>query len=102
VTDDASADQAEMWREDITERIRQHEADSPYRLNPDERVVEALVKGLLRRRAEFGDFYCPCRVVTGNAETDARNVCPCETHAEEIAATGKCHCGLFVGDKQDA
>jgi ferredoxin-thioredoxin reductase catalytic subunit len=47
---------------------------------------------------KFGDYYCPCRVVTGNPETDLANVCPCRTHEEEIARSGKCHCGLFVGD----
>jgi ferredoxin-thioredoxin reductase catalytic chain len=89
----------EAWRKEISERIRKHVAESACRFNPDERIVAALIEGLVRRKAKSGDFYCPCRIVTGNAETDRRNVCPCVTHEAEIAETGKCHCGLFVGQK---
>jgi ferredoxin-thioredoxin reductase catalytic subunit len=90
----------EAWRREISGRIRKHTAVSACRLNPDERLVAALIEGMIRRKAKFGDYYCPCRVVTGNAETDRRNVCPCETHEAEIAETGKCHCGLYVGPKK--
>jgi len=89
----------EVYRREIAERIGRHVASSACRLNPNARTVEALVEGLVRRRAKAGDYYCPCRVVTGDAETDRRNVCPCATHEAEIAEAGKCHCGLFVGDR---
>jgi ferredoxin-thioredoxin reductase catalytic subunit len=89
----------EPFRQEIRERTRKHVAESACRLNPDQRLVAALIDGLVRRKVKFGDYYCPCRVVTGNAETDRRNVCPCETHEAEIAETGKCHCGLYVGEK---
>jgi ferredoxin-thioredoxin reductase catalytic chain len=88
------------WRQEITERIRKHVAESVCRLNPSESVVEALIEGLVRRKQRSGDFYCPCRIVTGNLETDRNNVCPCTTHEAEIAETGRCHCGLFVGEKK--
>ena len=90
----------ETYRKEIEERIRRHAAESPCRLNPDPKIVEALLNGLVRRKEKFGDYYCPCRVVTGNPETDGANICPCETHEDEIARTGKCHCGLFVGTKR--
>jgi len=97
-TVDAATEAA--WRKEIGERVRKHEAESSCRLNPDKRMVDALMDGLVRRKAKFGDYYCPCRIVTGNPETDSRNVCPCATHEEEIAQTGKCHCGLYVGEKK--
>jgi len=83
---------------EIARRVRQHAETSSCRLNPDERVVAAILKGLVRRRLEFGDYYCPCRPVTGDPEADTANVCPCATHEDEIARTGRCHCGLFVGE----
>jgi ferredoxin-thioredoxin reductase catalytic subunit len=91
--------QQEAWRREITERIQKHVAESSCRLNPDPRITSALIEGLVRRKGKFGDYYCPCRVVTGSAGVDCRNVCPCETHEAEIAETGKCHCGLYVGPK---
>jgi len=100
MADTASEADVEAWRREIAERIRRHVAESSCRLNPDKRIVKALIEGLVRRRQKSGDFYCPCRIVTGNLETDRRNVCPCETHEAEIAETGKCHCALYVGEKK--
>ena len=97
---DASGAELETLRQEMAERIRRHVAESKCRLNPDPRIVAALIDGLVRRKAKFGDYYCPCRIVTGKAETDCNNVCPCTTHEVEIAETGKCHCGLFVGEKK--
>ena len=90
----------EAWRREIAERIHKHVAESACRLNPDAKIVAALIEGLVKRRAKSGDFYCPCRLVTGKAETDRGNVCPCSTHEAEIAETGLCHCHLFVGEKE--
>jgi len=90
----------EGWRREITDRVLKHTAASACRLNPDTKIVAALIEGLVKRRAKFGDFYCPCRIVTGRPETDRGNVCPCSTHEAEIAETGMCHCHLFVGTKK--
>jgi len=92
--------ETQRWRREIADRILKHAAESACRLNPDARIVAALIEGLVKRRAKFGDFYCPCRIVTGNAETDRGNVCPCSSHEAEIAETGMCHCHLFVGTKK--
>jgi len=89
------ADELDSYRSEMKDRIKRHLGETNYRLNPNGKAVDALVDGLAKRKARFGDYYCPCRVVTGNAEKDALNVCPCSTHEEEIAASGKCHCGLF-------
>jgi ferredoxin-thioredoxin reductase catalytic subunit len=88
----------EGFRREIAERVRAHPEDCECRLNPAETIVDALIEGLVRRKAKFGDYYCPCRIVTGNAETDRHNVCPCTTHQAEIAENGKCHCGMYVGE----
>jgi len=92
--------ETERWRREITDRVLKHAAESACRLNPDTKIVAALIEGLVKRRAKFGDFYCPCRIVTGKAETDRGNVCPCTTHEAEIAETGMCHCHLYFGEKK--
>jgi len=67
-----------------------------FSLNPDKRVVEAIVKGLLLREEKFGARFCPCRKISGDREEDKKIVCPCVYHLEELARDGKCLCGLFV------
>ena len=66
------------------------------KINPDERLVDAILRGLLRNEERYGRRYCPCRVVTGNPEVDAPKVCPCAWMLEEVESKGRCHCGLFV------
>ncbi len=93
--EDVTDEQVEAFRKEIRERTERHAAAQGYRLNPNVKALEALIEGLVKRKVRNGDYYCPCRIVTGDDAVDAANVCPCETHEEEIAASGKCHCGLF-------
>ncbi len=95
MADTPTPEQVEAYRQEILKRIEAHVQETEYVLNPNEKAVEALVGGLIRRKVEHGNYYCPCRVVTGDPAQDAANVCPCETHEAEIAASGKCHCALF-------
>ncbi|MBU4204618.1 ferredoxin:thioredoxin reductase, partial [Patescibacteria group bacterium] len=34
--------------------------------------------------------------VTGDKEADAKNICPCYYHLNEIKKNGQCFCGLFL------
>ncbi len=67
-----------------------------FKLNPDRKVVEKLVAGLLANEKKYGARYCPCRRVTGDKEEDQPKICPCKWHREEIERDGHCFCGLFV------
>jgi thioredoxin 1 len=57
------------------------------KLNPDKKVVETIVNGLLANEKKHGARYCPCR--------REKTLCPCQASREEIAKDGHCHCGLF-------
>ncbi len=65
-------------------------------LNPNKALVESLVKRLLENEKKYGERYCPCRLITGDAEKDKDKICPCAWHKEEIKKNGHCHCNLFV------
>ncbi len=80
----------------IRTMLTEYAAHSPYTLNPDTKTVDRVVKGLVMRKIKYGYAYCPCRLVTGDAEKDKKIVCPCVYHAEEIEREGECHCQLFV------
>jgi len=67
-----------------------------FRLNPNRKVVEGVVKSLLEREKKFEARYCPCRRITGNPEEDKKIICPCAYHRLEIERDGHCLCGLFV------
>lgn len=65
-------------------------------LNPDKKITESLIKGLIERKKKYGERYCPCRRVTGDKEADKKIICPCIHHKKEIEEQRHCHCFLFV------
>lgn len=64
-------------------------------LNPNEKPLLGVLRGLLRNKQFKGDIYCPCRMVTGDKEKDKEIACPCVFHRGEIELQGKCKCTLF-------
>jgi len=97
---DDNKEQKEQEEIKIRKMINDYAAHSHYKLNPDTKTVDRVVKGLVMRKIKFGYAYCPCRLVMGDAEKDKKIICPCVYHAEEIEREGECHCQLFVGDKK--
>ena len=80
----------------LLEKLRKHVKTKPFRFNPDEKVVQGLIRAMVKRKEKTGEFYCPCRVVTGNSEEDKKIICPCYYHEFEVERDGHCHCWLFV------
>ena len=81
--------------ENLIENYRKYAKDNGFKLNPNQEVVERLVRGLLANEEKYGARYCPCRRVTGKKEEDQPKICPCKWHREEIERDGHCFCGLF-------
>lgn len=71
------------------------EAKGYYFSNDKERVFE-LVEALLVNKQRYGYMVCPCRLASGNRETDKDIVCPCVYRAPDVAEFGSCYCNLYV------
>jgi len=82
--------------EELIKQYEEYSKKNGFKLNPDKKIVEGVIKGLLAREEKFGERYCPCRRVTGNKEEDKKLICPCCWHKKEIEEQGHCHCNLFV------
>ncbi|MBN2422247.1 ferredoxin:thioredoxin reductase [Candidatus Woesearchaeota archaeon] len=80
----------------LIEFYKKYADENGIKLNPDEKIVRMIVKGILRNKEKYGENYCPCRRVSGNKEADKPNICPCAYHMDEIKKDGHCHCLLFV------
>ena len=85
-----------MNAEDIIKDSKKHAKEAGIHLNPNKKIVDGIVKGLLKNKEKHGEIYCPCRRVTGNKEEDTKIICPCVYHMDEIKEMGHCHCFLFV------
>ncbi len=90
--DDANAEYTELLRA----RLEAYVDGKPFGFNPDATMVDAVLKAMTMRHAKFGRDYCPCRRVTEDAKEDAKIICPCVYHLDEIESQGHCHCHLFT------
>lgn len=70
-----------------------------YRLNPEEKRLKGVIKGLAKNKQRFGEQYCPCRIRSGDLEKDKNIICPCIYHDQEIKEEGSCHCNLFFSEE---
>jgi len=82
-------------------RAKEYAKEKGYILNPDERKLETVLRGLARNRERFGAAYCPCRLRSGDPEKDRIIICPCIYHEQEIEDQGFCHCRLFFKKKSE-
>jgi ferredoxin-thioredoxin reductase catalytic subunit len=68
-----------------------------YKLVDDAEMVQGLAEGVLNNQQEHGLRYCPCRLATGDFDSDLKLICPCNFQVQKTwAERGECWCGLFV------
>lgn len=80
---------------EILEWARKYAQQEKWVLNPDDRKLEVVIRGLGRNKRKFGERYCPCRLRSGDPDRDREIICPCAFHRDEIEKDGSCHCHLF-------
>ncbi len=82
--------------EKLFKEYRDYAKKNGFRLNPEQKTVNYLIKALKEREKKFGKRYCPCRRIKGIEKEDKKIICPCVYHKKEIKEDGHCHCFLFV------
>jgi len=80
----------------LIKEYKQYAEKNGFRLNPNKKIVENLIKALIKNEEKFGKKYCPCRKIHRD-----EIVCPCIYHKEEIKKQGHCHCFLFVSKDEE-
>jgi len=71
-----------------------------FRLNPDVERVKLIAEGVLNNEDNHGFKYCPCRLMLGDSQADAKLICPCNFKLQKIwKEKGECICSLFILDK---
>ncbi len=78
---------------------RRAEADARtfgYNLVPDADLLQAFLEGLKANEDRYGYPSCPCRLASGNLETDRDIICPCDYRDPDVAEFGACYCRLYV------
>ena len=81
--------------EKLKKEYNEYAEANGFHLNPDEKTVERIINGLLNNEEKHGQMYCPCRRISGDKEEDAKKICPCIWHKDEIKNGGHCLCRLY-------
>ena len=55
-----------------------------------------LLDGLLVNKERYGYMSCPCRLASGDMESDRDIICPCQYCQPDIEEYGSCYCNLYV------
>lgn len=87
--------------EKVLEAAKKYASKVGYQLNSDEQQLKAVIEALLKNEKRYGARYCPCRAVTGNKQEDAKIICPCVYHINEIKEQGHCRCRLFFAKTEE-
>jgi ferredoxin-thioredoxin reductase catalytic subunit len=68
-------------------------------INPDSEMADTVFLGLARNKLVRGRRYCPCRLPSGDQETDRKYICPCREAETDIERDGHCHCYLYLKER---
>lgn len=100
MTEKNDAEIEEQLQEEILAWAKDYAASRGWMVNPNEKQLGAVIKGLARSTVRFNEQYCPCRMRTGDTEKDQEIICPCIYHEDEVRNDGHCHCHLFFAKEE--
>lgn len=87
-----TVDEARKRAERDATRNRMH-------LCPVPDLLEDLLKGLADNEERYGYPSCPCRIASGDLETDRDILCPCDYRDPDVEEYGQCYCALYVNEE---
>lgn len=82
--------------EKLHEMLKKVQEAKGYFFNKDKERVFDLLEALLINKNRYGYMACPCRLASGNRETDKDITCPCIYRAPDVEEYGSCYCNLYV------
>ncbi len=85
-----------MNAEELYEKLRKIQEPKGYFFNRDKELVFDLLNGLLTKKAQYGYMACPCRLSSGDYESDKDIICPCIYREQDVKEYGSCYCSLYV------
>ncbi len=66
-------DEMRTWAEEYAKK-------NGWVLNPDKKILDTVIRGLVRNKKKFGEQYCPCRLGPGTRRRTGRS----SAHASTI------------------
>ena len=81
---------------ELYEKLRAIQEEKGFFFNADRERTMELLEALMLNRERYGYMACPCRIASGERESDRDIICPCVYREEDVAEYGSCYCNLYV------
>ncbi len=85
-----------MDAEKLYQVLKDSQEPKGYFFNKDKQRVMELLEALLLNKERYGYMACPCRLASGNRDSDRDIICPCVYRQDDVAQYGSCYCNLYV------
>jgi ferredoxin-thioredoxin reductase catalytic subunit len=82
--------------EKLYDLLKKAQEPKGYYFNKDRERVNDLLSSLLLNRERYGYMACPCRLASGDRQSDADILCPCVYRTPDVQEFGSCYCNLYV------
>ena len=77
-----------MKPEELIEMLRKVQEPKGYFFNSDRERTLELMEALQLNRERYGYMACPCRIASGDRESDRDIICPCEYREADVREFG--------------
>ncbi len=85
-----------MNAEQLYQILKKSQEPKGYFFNKDKERVMELLEALLVNKERYGYMACPCRLASGDRESDRDIICPCAYRRQDVEQYGSCYCNLYV------
>jgi len=82
--------------DEMYERLKKVNEPKGYYFSKNDWLVKELLGGLLANKERYGYMSCPCRLASGDRDTDKDIICPCDYREPDVKEYGSCYCNLYV------
>jgi len=85
-----------MEIEKLYEMLKKSQEAKGYYFNRGREKVFDLLKALTVNKERYGYMACPCRLASGDRDSDKDIICPCIYREPDVEEYGSCYCNLYV------
>lgn len=85
-----------MEIEKLHKMLKKTQEAKGYYFNRDLEKVFDLLKALTVNKERYGYMTCPCRLASGDRDSDKDIICPCIYREPDVEEYGSCYCNLYV------
>lgn len=85
--------------EKLYDLLKKVQEPKGYFFNKDREQVNELLAALLINKERYGYMACPCRLASGDRQSDADILCPCIYRTPDVREFGSCYCNLYVSSE---